>query len=81
MNTEIDIKHGFIVMNPNETKVLHFAGYEEKPDDVDLVNLRKELKENPDFKITNVDKCIIREATKKELEYFKDDIERNITNE
>ncbi len=77
---------GLIVVDPREgdKSILHFCGYENKPDERDIDSLRQELKEDPEFGLQEIwDKVEILEAPEDLVaEYRKiiqlyDEIEEN----
>jgi hypothetical protein len=74
-----DIKYGLIVVDPSQEgdmlDVLHFCGYWNKPTQVDVDNLRKELTEDKSFGLTRLmDQLEILPAPQSIVDQFVKDI-------
>jgi hypothetical protein len=79
MNEEI--KYGLIVVDKDYSKrfdndgnylIHHFCGYWKKPNMVDILSLRAELKEDVSFELNNIiDKLEIIDCPPDILNYFK----------
>ena len=70
----MEIKYGLLVLlnkGKNDVEVVHFAGYEEVPNEDDRNHLRKELKEDLSLGLQDIiDKCIIVDASDGVVKYF-----------
>lgn len=71
------INYGIIVINPEEVvdeeiEILHFCGYENEPKQIDYESLRKELKEDKEFGLTEIaDKLELLPAPQEIVEYYE----------
>jgi hypothetical protein len=76
--------HGIMVLH-TKTKtengdypVVHFVGYWEEPTEIDLKNLKIELKNDPEFDLRNVfDELEFFPATQGCLDFYNDQIEKD----
>jgi len=68
-----NIKHGLIVteMIDDELHILHFCGYWDYPNEDDIIDLRRELKEDKFFGLTEKDNLEITIAPLEIVNYFK----------
>lgn len=76
-----EIKYGLIVVDKDYSKrfdvdgnflVHHFCGYMEKPNMIDILNLRNELKEDVEFNLTDkIDNLDIIDCPDHILNYFQ----------
>ena len=86
MSSEIktvqDITHGIVAVRKdikkNEIYVLHFCGYFEEPSLADYESLDKELREDPEFRLTDGD-FELMPATEEMINHVKRQDEGNIS--
>ena len=82
---KFQMNFGLIVVDPREEgdkSILHFCGYENKPDERDIDSLRQELKEDPEFGLQEIwDKVEILEAPEDVVEEYRRIIETGDENE
>lgn len=71
-------KYGIMVIDPQKVsedgyEVIHFVGYWEEPKDADIINLREELRNNPEFGLTDIiDRLEMYPATPDCLKFYND---------
>ena len=78
----MQMKFGIMVLDPElddhgNPTVLHFCGYESPPTPECFTDLKRELKENPEFGLTNRNDLIFAEAPQELVQYFNDQIEND----
>jgi hypothetical protein len=74
----MNIKYGLIVLDPipdenGKLGVFHFCGYENRPTDVEIEDLRRELETDEEFGLTDrMNDLIIREALPSVVEFYRE---------
>lgn len=73
---KIDVKYGIVAINPENDEIVHFCGYVTPPTPETFVELKKEIRNDPEFGLEDVvDDLIFREANNDELNMFKEVIQ------
>lgn len=68
----MQIKYGIVAvkksMLPAVAEVMHFCGYENKPQEIDIENLRHELLTDPEMALE--EEFVLLDATPEMIEYY-----------